>query len=109
MIMVKRLQRVRRMEDLETFGYRRDACRIYVGKTHPVMPLHIEKYSYFLPPSITIRLLCIKGLLHVSAFSVPHHQAIRYIKHKYVYRKISFASTQTDVNNTLFTRCRNYR
>ena len=38
-------------------------------------------------------------MLHVSAFSIGHKQAIHYIKHKYVYREILFASSQVYTNN----------
>jgi hypothetical protein len=47
-----------------------------LGKNQPVMPFHLKKYSYFLPSSIPIYLLCTQ-LLHISAFCIGHHQATR--------------------------------
>jgi hypothetical protein len=48
----------------------------------------LKKYSYFLPRSTTIYLLHTQHLLHVSAFSTGHYQAIHYVKRKCVYRHI---------------------
>ena len=59
-------------------------------------------YSYFLSSSITVPLLCIQQLLHVSAFPINHHQATHYIKHKYVYREILFAISQIYMIITFF-------
>ena len=48
-----------------------------LGK-HPIILLHFKKQYIFSPSSITGPLLYIKGMLHVSAFSVGCHEAIEY-------------------------------